>query len=323
LDRSTGGLMYYGARYYLPELRRFISADSIVPGATNPQAFNRYSYTLNNPIKYVDPTGHHQCDSDPDPAGCYARQENDDNESNTTSDPLVEVAEAVGDLGDGENAEELEVAEATDPVGANQIENWDMDTGDNGDGPTIIIDPSAQDKCEEVDCIGKTKFAIDTICSGGAGDNFSNALCQRIESMGSGLTVNWDAGVGAGAHGRAYSDSEGEIWLNPNWHDDYTLEDPDMVKISFFGHEFWHAAMQPPGIAGTAWGEADAYHAAGRLLEEWGYPGEANATFEQETEIRQEKHSIPYWYKRFGAAAHLLFRSQSEMYQARVDAFAE
>jgi len=58
LDRSTGGLMYYGARYYLPELRRFISADSIVPGATNPQAFNRYAYTLNNPIKYVDPTGH-------------------------------------------------------------------------------------------------------------------------------------------------------------------------------------------------------------------------------------------------------------------------
>jgi RHS repeat-associated protein len=24
---STGGLMYYNARYYLPELRRFISAD--------------------------------------------------------------------------------------------------------------------------------------------------------------------------------------------------------------------------------------------------------------------------------------------------------
>jgi len=27
-------------------------------GPTNPQALNRYSYTMNNPLKYVDPTGH-------------------------------------------------------------------------------------------------------------------------------------------------------------------------------------------------------------------------------------------------------------------------
>jgi len=58
LDRSSGGLMYYGARYYLPSLRRFISADTIVPGASNPQAFNRYSYVGNNPINATDPTGH-------------------------------------------------------------------------------------------------------------------------------------------------------------------------------------------------------------------------------------------------------------------------
>jgi RHS repeat-associated protein len=43
-DDSTGGLMYYGARYYLPGLMRFISADTVVPGAANPQAFNRYTY---------------------------------------------------------------------------------------------------------------------------------------------------------------------------------------------------------------------------------------------------------------------------------------
>jgi RHS repeat-associated protein len=58
LDESTGGLMYYGARYYLPELRRFISADTIVPSIVNPQALNRYSYVLNNPINLIDPTGH-------------------------------------------------------------------------------------------------------------------------------------------------------------------------------------------------------------------------------------------------------------------------
>jgi hypothetical protein len=37
---------------------RFISADTIVPNPANPQSLNRYSYCLNNPLKYIDPTGH-------------------------------------------------------------------------------------------------------------------------------------------------------------------------------------------------------------------------------------------------------------------------
>ncbi len=51
------GLYYYGARYYDPTIGRFISPDTIVPGPTNPQSFNRYSYCLNNPLKYIDPSG--------------------------------------------------------------------------------------------------------------------------------------------------------------------------------------------------------------------------------------------------------------------------
>jgi len=57
-DDNTGGLMYYGARYYLPGVMRFISADTIVPSMANPQALNRFSYSYNNPINFVDPTGH-------------------------------------------------------------------------------------------------------------------------------------------------------------------------------------------------------------------------------------------------------------------------
>jgi len=56
-DASTG-LMFYNARYYSPVIGRFISADTIVPGAGDPQALNRFSYALNNPLKYIDPTGH-------------------------------------------------------------------------------------------------------------------------------------------------------------------------------------------------------------------------------------------------------------------------
>jgi RHS repeat-associated protein len=51
------GLMYYGARFYDGALGRFISPDTIVPEPGNPQALNRYSYVLNNPLRYTDPTG--------------------------------------------------------------------------------------------------------------------------------------------------------------------------------------------------------------------------------------------------------------------------
>jgi len=57
LDSSTN-LLYYGARYYDPALGRFLSADTVVPEPGNPQALNRYAYVLNNPLKYIDPTGY-------------------------------------------------------------------------------------------------------------------------------------------------------------------------------------------------------------------------------------------------------------------------
>src|SRR3989304_7825238 len=61
LDAETG-LYYYGARYYNPSLGRFISADTIVPNPRNPQSLNRYSYALNNPLRYTDPTGNFSWD---------------------------------------------------------------------------------------------------------------------------------------------------------------------------------------------------------------------------------------------------------------------
>ena len=52
------GIYHYQARFYSPYLNHFIQGDTIVPGFTNPQNLNRYSYVGNSPINYTDPTGH-------------------------------------------------------------------------------------------------------------------------------------------------------------------------------------------------------------------------------------------------------------------------
>ena len=58
---SLGGIYHYGARFYSPRLGRFVQADTIVSSPADPQTFNRYSYAMNNPVKYRDPSGHVPC----------------------------------------------------------------------------------------------------------------------------------------------------------------------------------------------------------------------------------------------------------------------
>jgi len=56
-EDATIGLYFYNARYYDPALGRFTQPDTIVPQPGNPGSLNRYSYVLNNPLRYTDPTG--------------------------------------------------------------------------------------------------------------------------------------------------------------------------------------------------------------------------------------------------------------------------
>ncbi|WP_314263167.1 RHS repeat-associated core domain-containing protein [Hoylesella nanceiensis] len=50
-------LINMNGRVYDPVLGRFLSPDKYVQEGDNSQNYNSYSYCLNNPLKYVDPSG--------------------------------------------------------------------------------------------------------------------------------------------------------------------------------------------------------------------------------------------------------------------------
>ena len=51
------GLLNMNARLYDPAVGRFLSPDPLVQAPDNTQNYNRYSYCLNNPLRYVDKFG--------------------------------------------------------------------------------------------------------------------------------------------------------------------------------------------------------------------------------------------------------------------------
>ncbi len=54
-DQNT--LLYMRARYYNPEIKRFINQDVLTGSIGNSQSLNRYSYVQGNPIRFTDPFG--------------------------------------------------------------------------------------------------------------------------------------------------------------------------------------------------------------------------------------------------------------------------
>lgn len=56
-DNETG-LDFFEARYYASAQGRFTSADSYGGQRFNPQSLNSYTYVMNNPLRFVDPSGH-------------------------------------------------------------------------------------------------------------------------------------------------------------------------------------------------------------------------------------------------------------------------
>lgn len=56
-EDSSTGLLYLRARYYNSSLRMFMGRDPWIRSTNMPSTLHGYSYTHNNPVNYVDPTG--------------------------------------------------------------------------------------------------------------------------------------------------------------------------------------------------------------------------------------------------------------------------
>ena len=52
------GLINMNGRLYDPMLGRMLSPDIVIQQEHNSQAYNRYSYCFNNPLRFTDPSGY-------------------------------------------------------------------------------------------------------------------------------------------------------------------------------------------------------------------------------------------------------------------------
>ena len=54
---DANGLIYMRARYYSPEMKRFINADVIAGAISSAITLNRFAYANGNPVSFIDPFG--------------------------------------------------------------------------------------------------------------------------------------------------------------------------------------------------------------------------------------------------------------------------
>jgi len=97
-ENNATGLTHLGAREYDPLLGRFISVDPL-QDLNDPQQWNAYSYSGNDPIGHSDPTGLRPDDLFYGPVGAAIKEGSGD-----TSDDVEESDEDDGDKGDGKGS---------------------------------------------------------------------------------------------------------------------------------------------------------------------------------------------------------------------------
>jgi RHS repeat-associated protein len=110
---AESGLDNFGARYNASTMGRFMTPDPANIGVNrlNPQSWNAYSYSLNNPLSLTDPTGLYVCE---DSTSCSSQ--NDQNFAKSLADAQTAANNLTGD-------DKAAAQRAIDAYGAQGVDN--------------------------------------------------------------------------------------------------------------------------------------------------------------------------------------------------------
>ena len=256
------GLIYMNARYYLPGVGRFASADTVVPNAANPQSYNRYSYAYNNPIKLFDPSGHIAIDNDKLSSGggtppCY--------DSTGMMSGCVNVVGGAQQIESGAQdpavTETLKVTLSFVPIVGEAIDAIDITNafvnGEFDEAAFLLILAAAPGSAEALREGGSGVIrAINGIDDSSARTvmNFIETLCSFSEDTlvmtGAGLIPIAEVNVGELV--LAFNEATGEIGYYPvtaTW----AHLDPIIVELTIDGEVVWTTPEHPFYTADGDW----------------------------------------------------------------------
>jgi RHS repeat-associated protein len=72
VQTDSNGLYYHRARYYHPQLRRFLNQDTVLGSITTPASLNRFAYANGEPISGIDPFGTMYMNVDPNSGSIWS-----------------------------------------------------------------------------------------------------------------------------------------------------------------------------------------------------------------------------------------------------------
>ena len=90
-DEQTG-LVYFGARFYDPDVGRFLNQDSYLGESNTPPSLHRYLYAYANPTYFVDPDGHAPTEAEQKAAQEWLNRQHEEN-SRFTDESNKSIAE--------------------------------------------------------------------------------------------------------------------------------------------------------------------------------------------------------------------------------------
>ena len=92
-ESALGGIYFFQSRWFDPMLGRFMSPDTIVPTSTQGmQAWDRYAFVNNNPVRYNDPTGH---EAHEDNCDYYGECDETEDDTSSQQQQVNEVPEKI------------------------------------------------------------------------------------------------------------------------------------------------------------------------------------------------------------------------------------